>query len=256
MAEIITPKNLFDELVQGMTRPLSWRPVFSMNRPQKWFGYFTVAAVGVQILAVIAVWVFPWVRQGPFARYVGKVFFTSWGLSLFSMLCYSLATFVLIFRTKTALDPLANSFNAGLDLITRLAQTYELRHLEYAQDCLTLGAQHLRSRIAWLVGVIDKVGLIPLAITAYFSYQKIVADQQQAILIWPPKDWVWILWVSVVTIYLMSTYLLSIAQQFDRFCVVLKHAIQAKKSVPSSDHRNSLGTLEAERPTVLSHHNL
>jgi hypothetical protein len=53
MTGIITPQSLLDDLIQGMTRPLSWKRLFYMNPLQKWFGIITLTGLSVQILAVI-----------------------------------------------------------------------------------------------------------------------------------------------------------------------------------------------------------
>jgi hypothetical protein len=250
MTELITPKNSLEDLLRGMTPLRSLKRLFYRNHLQKWFGIVTLAALGAQILALIA---FKWIIQAPL---LGDVFVISWAVSLFSVMGYQVAGTVPLFRIRAVLDPVIGSFNAEIDLIAHLAHTYESRHLEYAQDCLTLLVQHLRSRFAWLVGALDKVGLLPRAIMAYFSYPKILGGQKQDLSTSPYIDWTWGLSAFVVTIYLGATYFFSIAQQLDRFCVVLKHAVQAKKFLIPADHIDAQGKPAGERPTVLSRHNL
>jgi hypothetical protein len=239
MIDIITPQNLLEDLIQGMTRPLSLKRMFAMTRPQK--GFF-IATFATMIAPIVSVIVFKRIIQAPFLMYVVLI---SQALFLISFLGYVIAIIASEVRAfshseKAVVLPIMRSFNAELDLITHLVQTYELRHLEYAQDRLTLHVQHLRARIAWMVGVIDKVGLLPLAITAYFAYHKILADHQQMLMV-GSVDWTWALLAIVVTMYLGATLYTSVHQQLDSLCLVLKHAVQRKKAVPSAAQTNGVG---------------
>jgi hypothetical protein len=116
-----------------------------------------------------------------------------------------------------------------LALITRIAQTYEHRELAYALDRLTLVATQLRARSALLIGALDKVGLFPLFVGAYFSLRALLREQ-------PPtsSELTWIIGgaIGLGGVYLMTSGLLRWAQRLDDACVVLKHAGQAKPSAP------------------------
>jgi hypothetical protein len=72
---------------------------------------------------------------------------------------------------KEIASPLTRSFSDSMELIHELS-TFEAHHLKYAQDLFRRNARHLRERISLFVGALDKVGAIPLAVTAYLSYAK------------------------------------------------------------------------------------
>jgi len=81
-----------------------------------------------------------------------------------------------------------------------------------------------------LIGVLDKIGLIPLGVAAYFSLIKLRMDQQL-----PPAELSNIYWISsgIIPIYLMvGTYLGALNNLINS--VVLKHAVQAKKKANPS----------------------
>jgi p-aminobenzoyl-glutamate transporter AbgT len=91
-----------------------------------------------------------------------------------------------------------------------------------------------------MVGVIDKVGLLPLAITAYFAYRKILSDHHKVLMV-GSVDWTWALLVFVVTMYLGAIHYTSVNQQLDSLGLVLKHAVQRKKALPSAAQTNGVG---------------
>jgi hypothetical protein len=69
------------------------------------------------------------------------------------------------------------AFDEEVGLIAHLAGTYERHDLEDALDRVTLMATQLRSRLAITIGALDKVGVIPLAITAFFSLRTLLKEQ-------------------------------------------------------------------------------
>ncbi len=100
-----------------------------------------------------------------------------------SSLLYALAPLISSVRIvfsieKNVLEPVMNSFDEHLALIARLVQTLERNHLEYALDRMTLVVEQLRSRLALIVGALDKIGMIPLAASLGFSVYKLIGDSQ------------------------------------------------------------------------------
>jgi hypothetical protein len=124
-------------------------------------------------------------------------------------------------------EPTVESFDEELGLMTRLAHDYERRDLEYALDRITLLATQIRSRIALVIGALDKVGVIPLAIGAYFSVRRLLREQPST-----PSDlsWMWGVAIGLGFLYVAGLSLLEWAQDLDDACLVLKHAVQAKQS--------------------------
>ena len=127
------------------------------------------------------------------------------------------------------LDPFIGAFTGELALIARLNQTYEPRALTYALDRLTLVATQLRARIALLIGALDKVGLIPVVIGAYFPLRALFREQPPT-----PSELNWIIATAagLGILYLLAFSLLAWLQRLDEACVVLKHAGQAKPLAP------------------------
>ena len=124
-----------------------------------------------------------------------------------------------------------NYFPAERNFINELAHTYEGRDLEYAHDVLALAVEHIRSRIAIMVGALDKVGIIPLAITIYFSVHKWLAEPRvsQSELEYAP-----VIGGAVAFLYLLGIYNLGSLQRSERLCLLLKHAVEEKKSLDST----------------------
>lgn len=74
---------------------------------------------------------------------------------------------------RSLVGPLVGAFDEELGLKVRLAHTYERHELEYALDRITLLITQQCSRIALIIGALDKVGVFPLAIGAYFPLREL-----------------------------------------------------------------------------------
>jgi hypothetical protein len=133
-------------------------------------------------------------------------------------------------RERAELEPVLDSFDKELAIISHLASTYERHDLEYAHERVALEAAQGRSWNALFVGALDKIGIIPLLVAAYISWQKLRAEQPLVL-----SDLAGLEWSVMVT--LGFVFLLSMSQygtylQLDRFCLVLKHAVEKKKLEP------------------------
>jgi hypothetical protein len=231
MREITTPKNILED----MLRELSFKPF--VNRWQRWF--FKVA-FWTMVLSIITM-------------VVGVVSFQVWGAKLpapilllgilglppisgFSLMLSALVVVVpKLFRyynhaEQAELEPVLDSFDKELDLINHLANNYERHDLEYAQERVALEVGQSRSWKALCVGALDKVGLFPLAVVAYFSWQKLRAEQPLVFSGLPEVEWGVV--ATLVFVYLLSFSQYSTCLQLDRFCLVLKHAVEKKKLEP------------------------
>jgi hypothetical protein len=121
-------------------------------------------------------------------------------------------------------NPFVEEFNDDIDLITELARDYRMHHLKYAQESYSLMAAQLRSRISLLVGAIDKVGLIPLGITAYISGTKALKD---GLIVFGGIEWVL---AGLVLLYLLALRMNGTAQWMDRMSLLYKQALSMKQS--------------------------
>jgi hypothetical protein len=84
-----------------------------------------------------------------------------------------------------------------------------------------------RARTALLVGTLDKVGIIPLAVGAYFSARAFFREQPPS-----PLEFNLLVWMSsgLGALYVGTVVLLHWVQRCDEVCLVLKHALQMHSS--------------------------
>lgn len=119
---------------------------------------------------------------------------------------------------------LLQSFDQDMDLINELANTFELHHLSYAYVTYSLMAKQMRERIAILVGALDKVGIIPIAITGYFSLDKVLQEKLfqfggiESIL------------VALIFLYLLAIRMTATAQWMEQISEIYKQAISLKRN--------------------------
>jgi hypothetical protein len=242
MSGITTPKNILEDIL----RELSFKPF--VNRWQRWFFKFAGWTLGLDLAfmfgAVVGFQV--WGAKLP----VPILLLVTLGLPTISGLSLMLSTLAVVapqlfryFRhaERAELEPVLDSFDEELDLINHLANNYERHDLEYAQERVALEAGQSRSWKALCVGALDKVGIFPLAVAAYFSWQKLRADQPLVFSGLPGVEWGVV--ITLVVIYLLSMSQYSTCLQLDRFCLVLKHAAEKKKLEQSA--RNADTSLQS-----------
>lgn len=121
------------------------------------------------------------------------------------------------------IDPYAERFNDEIDLISELASSHQARHLTYAASSFSLLAEQLKTRIALLVGAIDKVGIIPLGITTYFSSTKISKE----IVVFGSVDWVL---AALVLLYLFALRMSLVAQWLEKQAALFRTAAEQRKT--------------------------
>lgn len=124
---------------------------------------------------------------------------------------------------KEFIDPYAERFNDEIDLISDLASSHQARHLTYAASSFSLLAEQLKTRIALLVGAIDKVGIIPLGITTYFSSTKISKEM----VVFGSVDWVL---AALVLLYLFALRMSLVAQWLERQAALFRTAAEQRKT--------------------------
>ena len=120
-------------------------------------------------------------------------------------------------------NPLVSTFNSDMDLIHQLATSFEHHHLSYAKVMYTNMARQMRERIGLLVGALDKIGIIPVAVTTYLSYAKAVKDG----LNFGPYEWIGI---AFICLYLLAIRMASAAQWMEHIAELYAHALSVKPS--------------------------
>jgi hypothetical protein len=119
-------------------------------------------------------------------------------------------------------NPLLAQFNDDMDLVNELSQTCELHHLSYAKECFALMARQLRERISLLVGALEKVGIIPLALTAYLSFTK---AQKDGLVVFGGIEWAF---AGFIFLYLFALRLSSTAQWMELVAALYEQALAVK----------------------------
>jgi hypothetical protein len=207
-------------VLQRKTKPLSLKPY--ETKSQKFFFWSSLICLIIGFVLGLAMQFWRSMPAGYVA--LGSLF-----LSMLLGLGYQLAlTWPLVSKLrhseKSLSHPIISEFNDDLDLIAELSRDFQPHHLEYAKDSFALMAEQLRLRIGLLVGAIDKVGVIPLAVTAYISGLKAVKD---GVIVFSAVEWVW---AAFILLYLLAVHMVSVAQQIDRIVLVYKQAMATQKA--------------------------
>lgn len=114
-------------------------------------------------------------------------------------------------------SPLVEAFNDDMDLIHQLSMSFESHHLSYAKVMYANMARQIRERIGLLVGALDKIGIIPVAVTTYLSYAKAIKDG----LTFGPYEW---FEISFVCLYLLAIRMTATAQWMEHVAELYAHA--------------------------------
>lgn len=132
-------------------------------------------------------------------------------------------------------SPFVNQFNDDLDLINEVASLSKPHHLIFIENSFRLRAKQLRERIAILVGALDKVGVIPLALTAYLSMHQFY--KKEGILV-GGIEW---LSVALVVLYLVALRMTEVAQWLERTAEIFAQA----NAIHSQNENRSLHPITA-----------
>ncbi|RZO86377.1 MAG: hypothetical protein EVA65_05485 [Oceanococcus sp.] len=219
--KVITPKDILTELVTKTKAPSlkPWDTTF-----QGWlFGgtgvllFLGLACAGIQ----------RFVPAGQAAYVLSLISLSFLVLAILGCAAYQVSMAVpLIYQLgraqSTMLEPVVEQFDSELALIRDL-QVYELSHLQHASDRLKLVAEHLRARIAILVGAVEKVGVFPLFVTGFFSIQKLVGSKEPIFSGWEIAS------AGLIILYLVAVHLLLVSHHLDRMNLTLQRAVKNKE---------------------------
>ena len=215
---LITPKNAIQIVLSKKTRDAKFKPY--ETRLQKWTFLVAVGLFGSGL--VIALITYFWKN-----RCVALAGLVAMLVSQLAAVAYQLVSAIpeltkLRNIEKEVSDPLLIEFNDNMDLINELSQTCEAHHLSYARASFLLMAKQLRERIALLVGAIEKVGVIPLAITSYLAVTK---AQKEGFVVFGGIEWAL---AGLILLYLLALRLSTTAQWMELAAELYAHAFALK----------------------------
>jgi hypothetical protein len=212
---LITPKNAIEIVLERKAKNYGFS--FYETPTQKWL--FLLAAGSLTAGSAIALLAYFWKNQ-----YVVLAALLGLLISMLLATAYQVAT-ILPELTKLRnverdiSDPLLIEFNNDMDLVNELVQICEPHHLRYAKARYLLMAKQLRERIAILVGALEKVGIIPLAIAGYFSF---INAQKEGLVPFGGVEWVL---VSFLFLYLFALRMTAAAQWMEKVSEIYEQAI-------------------------------
>lgn len=212
---LITPRNAIEIVLERKTRKSSFR--LYETPTQKWL--FLLAAGSLVVGAAAALLAYVWNNQ-----YVVLAALIALLFSMLLVTAYQVATilpeFVKLRNVERDMsNPLLTEFNNDMDLINELVDICEPHHLRYAKARYVLMAKQLRERIAILVGALEKVGIIPLAIAGYLSFIK---AQKEGLVPFGGIEWVLI---SFLFLYLFALRMTAAAQWMEKVSEIYEQAI-------------------------------
>lgn len=122
---------------------------------------------------------------------------------------------------RTVARPIEEAFHSDLGTIQGLAY-YPRHELEHAKDQFERGARRLRERSALLVGALDKVGILPLGLTAYLTFSQVIRDGFDV----GPLAWVSF---GIAGVYLLATRAVQVAQWMEQAATLFGRAIELQR---------------------------
>lgn len=225
MNAIITPSAVVEIVLQRKTNDFRLRFYETFTQKLTFLG--TVALMTAAVCAGI---VFMLSR----IEWIGRMMLICSAASSLGAMLYQIAQLIPEFRKmrnpeREFSSPLVKTFNDDLDLIHELASSFELHHLSYAKAMYGHMAKQIRERIGLLVGALDKVGLIPVAVTAYLSYTKAV---KEGISFGPYEMTA----IAFAFLYLLAIRLTATAQWMEHVSEIYSHAY-ARRLAKTTDER-------------------
>ena len=215
---LITPSKTIELVLGSKTKNADFR--LYDTELQKWLFRLSVGTLGTG--AALALLLYVWKNE-----YIMLVALCALFASSILATAYQAASLIpelakLRNVEREISNPLLTSFNSDVDLIHELSQISELHHLNYAKANFALMAKQLRERISILVGALEKVGVIPLAITGYLSYLKV---QQDKLATFGGIEWIL---AAFVFLYLLAIRMTATAQWMEKVSAIYEQAAAIK----------------------------
>ncbi len=126
---------------------------------------------------------------------------------------------------KSILDNRVDAFNDDIVLIYRLSKNYQEHYLEYAKNSVEQEVNQLKGRIGVIVGLIEKVGVFPLGIAAYYQFVKF---QDKELPIFSGNETA--IFLCLFMIYLIAIRLIRVSQELEKIVLILDQALSLKRT--------------------------
>jgi hypothetical protein len=217
---IITPKNAIELVLDKKNKVKPFR--LYQTKLQKWLFWLTI----VSIITCITLGISSNFFKNRYLYLTGHIFiyFALILMSAFQLISTGPGIIKMLNPEKEmSFNLLLDTFNEDLDLINELSRTFEIHHLRFAKIRYQQEAKQLRERIALLIGAIEKVGIIPLAITGYVSYSKIKAG---GAISFSGIEW---LLVSFIVLYLVMVRMIFTTQWMENIAEIFNEALKSKE---------------------------
>lgn len=219
-SSIVTPKNAIERVLTQKLQATKFH--FYENRLQK---YLFVLAVLFLVLGA-AIGAAAYFSHQKYVALLALVFLAvSMTFSALYQLSSAIPEFVKFRNAEREITaPLVKNFDDDMDLISGLSRDFSPQHLHYAREKFSLMANQLRSRIALLVGAIDKVGVVPIAVAAYISGARAIKD---GLPVFTGVEWIL---VALICLYLFALRMCAVAQWLDLISLLYAEALAYEKN--------------------------
>lgn len=219
MQTIITPRHIVESLCASEGRSRSFWPW--SNAVEKWLflmasGSFILgflSALTTRTLEIDLRW---WALGFLVASQVLAV--------VYQLCAMARAIRILSNPTQSISGPAADRFDKDVETITQLAATFDQHHLDYARDLLSQLVVQLRVRIGFMIGAIDKVGILPSAIAGYIYVKEILKSPDFSS---SGIEWAFL---GLSGFYILAVALLIVSQRIEHASLIAAHAATKKAS--------------------------
>lgn len=201
--------NIFNDLIKQSPKNKKLLEIFYANKFEK----YTLATTGLSITTFFIMYLFNSSREwSPFALIVAFILIIAYA---FSQIIFNISNWKN--PSKDVLVSIAESLDQQVLLTQRLG-TYSSWNLQLAKNRVEYEIDRISTRLGFLVGAMDKLGLIPAALGLYLVYAKTFGGPQLDSIPYPILGF-------LSGLYLGAFSAVAIISRFKYLKMVLTHAI-------------------------------
>jgi len=142
---------------------------------------------------------------------------------------------------RSLLEELSEQMRLEYDITIKLT-SYSHENLDYVQQRLSFHKEIMSSRLKFLLGAIDKLGIFPAILAFYLTVAKVVEDQ--AI----PNSWIVYISAFFLGLYIGAFFIKSAIDVLDKICYIINNAkskIEADKP-PCPEKKDELDSKKSK----------